>query len=245
MRAQTRLILALGSLVLLASATAFAGSITISGNTTASWLSWNLTDITGHNYGDHQPYWNGTSSDGNPPGNIGNVLLANGMGTLKYWGENSSSTGFDPSFYFSAASFTATYEFHYASYYGSNTFGYYYVGDTTHLYPLLGPNTATKSFTPTSAFGLYIQSGDGHIYYTQSNLNTADKNDQHFAVFLQNSMTLQIGIEDKTYASGDRDFQDMVIKMVDPPAPAPEAPFLIMLGIGLAAVSLLAYRFRP
>lgn len=124
----------------------------------------------------------------------------------------------------------------------SNQFGWYLVGtdptNAANRNPLfLGPQGAgtVTNFNPSGAYGFYILAG-GTTLYTSTLFGGAT--DQNFALFQQADGTYWLGIEDLPLANGDRDFNDMVVKMT----PVPEGGTLAFLAIGGLAMGFAIRR---
>jgi hypothetical protein len=114
----------------------------------------------------------------------------------------------------------------------TNEFGWYLIGtDPTNSANrnalFVGPQGAgaVTTFNPSGAYGFYILAG-GSTLYTSSLFGGAT--DQNFAIFQQGNGTYWLGIEDLPLANGDRDYNDMIVKV----SPVPESGSLLMLGLG-------------
>lgn len=119
----------------------------------------------------------------------------------------------------------------------SNQFGWCLIGtdptNAANRNPLfLGPQGAgaVTTFAPTGNYGFYILAG-GTTLYTSSLFGGATE--QHFALFQQPDGTYWLGIEDLGLANGDRDYNDMVVRITQVPEPSS----LSMLAIGAAALA--------
>jgi hypothetical protein len=97
---------------------------------------------------------------------------------------------------------------------------------------------ASATFIPEENYGFYLISKVGKIFYTEAGKwGTDDPNFQHFAVFKENSNVYWIGIED-LLCGGDKDYNDMVVKI----APVPEPATMLLLGSGLLGLAGYARR---
>jgi hypothetical protein len=233
-------------LLLLFSTAAFADAI--SGTGVAAWQAFPATITTNNN-----PYWSGQSMDGTNL-NVGHWLTNTGgfssstagPGAMQWWGNSNGSA--DPNYYFqnTASSDVATLHLEVAGYHNINIFGWYLISAPTTLHVLFpgptSPGGSPVSFTPTGAYGFYLQVGvGGPVYYTQSSLNPAgDRTHQHFVMFSPNPGSLNpqfwIGVEDLQNAGieGSGDYNDMVVSTR---AVVPEPGSLILFGTGLIGLA--------
>lgn len=209
--------------------------------------------------------------------NIGNYLHGSYTGGLpsgaapspgitpQWWGNSASSfTGtMDANITFSmtggTTSIGATLNLEVAGFRNANEFGWYSTADapgteTLNAVFIGASNPPTyQEFTPTNSFGLYIRTGGGHVFFSESSRNrnisgaalaAADRTTQHFAIFasslIPGDQQYRIGIEDLHLAGAGRevvgDYNDMVVTMSAIPSPG-------VLGLlGLSTLATLRRR---
>jgi len=231
-------------LVLLALSSTATMADTISGSAGAGWQSWTNTSLNQNGI----PYWDGTSSDGAKK-NIGYCLtgagscgMSNPPGNLSYWGFSNGAADPNITFNGTGGSNVATMQIEIAGYANLNQFGYM---DSTGMHVLFTGSQgsgATTTFTAIGSYVFFIISGNGQTYFTNSSLNpSGDQNFQHFAVFGGGTPgVFYLGIEDLPGGQGDKDYNDMVVKIA--PTKVPEPGSVGMLAMGLAVLMRRAQR---
>ena len=214
---------------------------------------------------DGTPYWDGISWDAGTAATVGNFLTTTGwfstnqntfspgLTNPQWWGNNDGTAATTMSFTPTPNSgATTTILVEVAGYAGTNTFGWYLSSDHVRHELFTGSNAAPNSnnFTPSGAYGFYIGVG-GTYYYMDSASNSADQNQQHFAIFRplvgdSYANSFFIGAEDLPIGSGDKDFQDMIVR-VSPAGGSghvPLPPSALLLGSGLLGLLALGRRRR-
>jgi hypothetical protein len=204
------------------------------------------------------PYWNNPSGDGKT-GNIGwclvgdaGCVIASPPGAIASYLNGDSAV---PNMYFQSSGVPVTVSLlgMYTNQIGSaknpgyNVFGWYEVnpnGTIGAVTTLWNSKTGTvgesATFSPTGDYGL----ADYFWFMNQTQDYSAgpDKNPvdsyQHFAVFSGVPGQYFIGMDDTN--NGDRDFNNMIIKVSN----APEPPLLVLAGLGLILCSFCLKRMR-
>lgn len=225
---------------------AFADSVV--GTAGDGWQSW----VQGNVNENAVPYWDNTSADGSHM-NVGYLLtgtqgsgsgIAGYPGAIPFWGGayNPGSGLADPSFYLtSSGSSQAALKIEIAGLAGSNTFGWYNAstGATHELFNGPAGTGATATFTPTPAYGFYFGTANGLFKTESTSAGSADVGNQHFALF-QGTDGYWLGMEDTLFATSDKDYNDMIVKI----APVPEPGVLLLLGLGLLGGAGVRRKFQ-
>jgi hypothetical protein len=125
-----------------------------------------------------------------------------------------------------------------AGYANGNIMGYYQdagSGNLSYTPIFLGldsPGT-TVSTVINGNFGLYLQTTDNNIWYTDRFLNNNGSYAPQGLVYeLEQGTKWMVAWEDLKFATGDNDYQDMVVTMTAAPEPL-SAVLLIIGGVGL------------
>jgi hypothetical protein len=223
------------TVMLALSGSAFADSVTGSGSFQSGWTTSTST------------FFNNTSWDGS---NMNAGFCIAGGGNCNFAGQPNSALAV-----FAGANFSAPGSFslngngggsnlmaEYAGLANSNQFGWYAVGSDptvaanrhTIFSGPQGSGTST-AFNPNGAYGFYFLAG-GTTLYTSTLYGGATE--QHFAVFQGTNGALWVGIEDLALNTGDRDYNDMIVKIT----PVPEGSSLLMVGGGLLTLAGAARR---
>ena len=129
-----------------------------------------------------------------------------------------------------------------------NEIGWYELGSPQNRHTIFGASAAVGAtaqvFIPTN-FGFYYlnTSGNGEVFYTQSQFNTVG-NKQQFAAFQRGEYTL-LGVEDifsnvltPTWQPGAADYDYNDVMFGFRAASVPEPGTLLLVGMGLAGIAL-------
>jgi hypothetical protein len=143
--------------------------------------------------------------------------------------------------------FTTVIEAHEAAY--TNPTGWYGVGNPSVLNQLYSNPENQKNVIQNVAnsgnFGLYITSGDGNTYYSNSSLNpdrsVSPQNGKHVRCFMIDSGSDKgayvLGFEDKNTAGvSDWDYQDVVVELKGANLSIPEFPTVALPVAGVLGI---------
>lgn len=226
------------------------------GSSGTEWQTWQNSSPS-NNGGE---FWDRTSWDGRRcnigywlTGNAsgcGNSTASSGLpaseapGELPFWGVSRGTN--DPSFHFSTEgdARTATLRLEIAGDRNFNSFGWYDLGSPGTLHELFAgpeaPVQVTSAFSPVGSFGYYATTKSGSTY------RTSGSKQQRFALFRQtpggtagtSADVYWLGFEDLPLGSGDRDYNDLVVRISEVPEPAA----YLVLGLGLGIIYLTIRR---
>ena len=235
--------------------------------------SWQSFDLALNAYSNpNRAYWNNPSRDvANPnaggPENIGNYLngpftttvsgsVASPHLTPTWWGHAGGSlSNYDSNVHFarngSVGAINGQLLVESTDNANINVLGWYNVNTGAKTVLWHGSDSPTNnfvnSFIPSTNWGFYFTGAQG-TYYTDSSLNSADKNIQHFALFHltggseQNPVDVYyVGVEDlnanNAMPEGLGDYNDMIFSLTvagsaPPSVPEPASLSLLALGAG-------------
>lgn len=187
-------------------------------------------------------FWGRSTDPGNLMGYeyIQNLMNAQGYSSVN--AQNDYITSPDPFYLTGQGESVFTLNLELAGNANSNILGYYQLNDQGNkLYTQIFAGTdvagVVKSATITGYFGLYLQTPDNNIWYTDRFLNLNDQHAPQGLVYeLENNSKWMVAWEDLKFQTGDNDYQDMVVTVTATPEPAASALFLIG---GMAMFALL------
>ena len=212
------------------------------------------------------PYWNNPSGDG-PTANIGWCLVGTGScviasppGAINYYGKASGAAVQSMAFQNNGTAITVSLVGQLTNQLGTtknpgfNVFGWYQInpdgsiGAMTRLWNSKSDTVGqSATFTPSASYGLFIENiqGNGAADYFWFMDSTKDygtglagtvDSSQHFAVFSGVPGQFYVGMDDTN--SGDTDYNNMIIELMNVPEPSSIA----LLAAGLVLFGLLSRR---
>jgi len=186
-------------------------------------------------------FWGRSVDEGNRMGYEYIQDLINGQG-YSVNAQNGYVTNPDPFYLTGQGDSTFTLNLELAGNANSNILGYYQLDGSgnklyTQIFGGLDSAGVVKSATITGNFGLYLQTKNNDIWYTDRFLNNNDISAPQGLVYeLENNSKWMVAWEDLKFGTGDNDYQDMVVTVTATPEPAASALFLIG---GMAMFALL------